>query len=64
MQVSPYREGQMIDLKQLEADKQEAEFDKAELFEFYSKNWDALVSELQAARDRLNAIELHHELKR
>jgi len=54
----------MIDLKQLEADKQEAEFDKAELFEFYSKNWDALVSELQAARDRLNAIELHHELKR
>jgi hypothetical protein len=53
----------MIDLNQLEDERQEAEMDKAELFEFYHDNWGKVISELTAARDRLHAIELYQELK-
>jgi hypothetical protein len=54
----------MLDLKQLEAEREKASRDKCDLFDFYNNNWDEVVAELTAARDRLHAIELYHELKR
>jgi len=54
----------MLDLNQLEADREKAMIDKADLFDFYNDNWAAVIAALRAAQDRLHCIELHHELKR
>ena len=39
----------MIDLKKLEAEREKASEDKADLFDFYHKNWDALVKAAEAS---------------
>ena len=43
----------MIDLEQLEADRQRAAADKADLFDFYHQHWPALVEELRKHRERV-----------
>lgn len=53
----------MLDLEKLEEEREESLEEKAELFEFYHQNWSKVITELRAARDRLHAIELHHDLK-
>jgi hypothetical protein len=40
----------MIDLEQLEADREKATIDKADLFDFYHKNWNAVIAELRSLR--------------
>lgn len=40
----------MIDLQQLEAAREKAEIDKADLFDFYHDNWDRLVAEIKRLR--------------
>lgn len=40
----------MINLKQLERLRELATIDKADLFDFYHKNWDALVAEIEELR--------------
>lgn len=40
----------MLNLEQLEDERAEAQYEKAELFDFYHTNWDALITELKAAR--------------
>ena len=46
----------MIDLNKLEAEREAATQDKADLFDFYHKNWDALVAEIEELRRELFAI--------
>ena len=38
----------MLDLEQLEADREKAKIDKADLFDFYHDNWSNLVTWLRA----------------
>lgn len=40
----------MIDLYTLELDRETASRDKADLFDFYNDNWDALVAEIEKLR--------------
>lgn len=51
-----------LNLKKLEEERKDATADKAELFDFYHQNWGKVVDELQAAQDRLHAIDLAYEL--
>lgn len=44
----------MIDLKKLEAEREHATRDKADLFDFYHDNWDALVAEIERLRPKSN----------
>jgi len=39
-----------MNLKQLEAQREKASEDKADLFDFYHDNWDALVAEITRLR--------------
>lgn len=39
-----------IDLKRLEAERERATIDKADLFDFYHDNWDALIEEIKRLR--------------
>lgn len=40
----------MLNLEQLEADREKATIDKADLFDFYHDNWDRLVAEIKELR--------------
>ena len=42
----------MIDLEELDTQRIEAQTDKADLFDFYHKNWDKVVEELRALREK------------
>lgn len=53
----------MLDLDKLEARRETATRDKADLFDFYHEHWDEVIAALRVAQDRLHAIELHHELQ-
>jgi hypothetical protein len=44
----------MIDLKKLEAEREAAAVDKADLFDFYHKNYPTLVAEIERLRVELN----------
>jgi hypothetical protein len=49
-------EDKELDLEELAAKREYAERDKAELFDFYHDNWDAVIAELRAVRDQLEDI--------
>lgn len=40
----------MIDLIELDKEREKVCFDKAELFDFYYNNWDNLVKEIESLR--------------
>lgn len=40
-----------VNLRQLEHDREEATVDKADLFDFYNDNWDALIAEVASLRE-------------
>jgi len=42
----------MLDLEQLEADREKATIDKADLFDFYHDNWSAVIAELRQFQDK------------
>ena len=52
----------MNNLERLEAERQAACTDKADLFDFYHKNWDALVAEIKKLKDELFAINFDRPL--
>lgn len=51
----------MIDLDKLEAERVTIT-DKVDLFDFYHKNWDALVAEIKKLKDELFAINFDRPL--
>lgn len=48
----------MLDLDKLEAEREKASEDKPDLFEFYHKNWPAIIRELRDYARQDN--DLHH----
>lgn len=42
----------MLNLDKLEADREKASEDKADLFDFYHNNWDDVIRELRSHQDR------------
>lgn len=55
----------MIDLEQLEIDREKASTDKAELFDFYHKNWNVLIEEIKSLRNSMeNAVERINKILR
>lgn len=44
----------MLNLEKLAIEQEKAAEDKADLFDFYHKNWDALVAEIRSLRQELH----------
>jgi hypothetical protein len=47
----------MIDLNKLEAEREAAAVDKADLFDFYHKNFPILVAEIEGMRETIDFLE-------
>ena len=45
----------MIDLDELEREREEATIDKVDLFDFYNKNWDRLIEEIRELRTQIES---------
>ncbi len=43
----------MLDLEELEEQREEATIDKVDLFDFYNANWDRLVDEIRRLRSKV-----------
>jgi hypothetical protein len=52
----------MINWKNLEADREAASRDKADLFDFYHDTWDALVAEIKRLEKELDTINFDRPL--
>jgi hypothetical protein len=46
-----------MDLDKLEAEREKATIDKADLFDFYHDNWDAVISELRELQQKQMAAD-------
>lgn len=54
----------MLDIDKLEAEREAATIDKADLFDFYHKHWDELVAELKRSRPPFAAKQAEDRLHR
>lgn len=55
----------MIDLEQLKIDREKASEDKAELFDFYHKNWNVLIKEIESLNNSMeHAVERINKILR
>jgi hypothetical protein len=47
-----------LNLRQLAKEREDATVDKADLFDFYNKNWDALIAEIARLRE-IDGVDLN-----